>query len=132
VGVDYAPLWGVTAFFLSYILYIGLLAAMVPPALLALAEFGWPQALLIVIVIVGINLAIENVVAPSYTGKQLKLSPTIVFLSFFFWGWLLGPVGALLSMPITVLLLLVFQANENTQWLARLIGNESVDMETAT
>jgi len=132
VGVDYAPLWGVTAFFLSYILYIGLLAAMVPPALLALAEFGWPQALLIVIVIVGINLAIENVVEPSYTGKQLKLSPTIVFLSFFFWGWLLGPVGALLSMPITVLLLLVFQANKNTQWLARLIGNESVDMETAT
>ena len=85
MGVDYAPLWGVTAFFLSYILYIGLLAAMVPPALLALAEFGWPQALLIVIVIVGINLAIENVVAPSYTGKQLKLSPTIVFLSFFFY-----------------------------------------------
>jgi len=133
VGVDYALLWGVAAFFLSYIPYIGLLAAMIPPALLALAEFGWPQALLIVIVIVGMNLAIENVVEPSYTGKRLKLSPTIVFLSFFFWGWLLGPVGALLSMPITVLLLLVFQANKNTQWLARLIGNESIsDMETAT
>lgn len=131
--IDYALLWGVAAFFLSYIPYIGLLTAMIPPALLALAEFGWPQALLVVITIVGMNLAIENVVEPSYTGKRLQLSPTIVFLSFFFWGWLLGPVGALLSMPITVLLLLVFQANENTQWLARLIGNESVsDMETAT
>ncbi len=123
--IDYALLWGVTAFFLSYIPYIGLLTAMIPPALLALAEHGWPQALLVVVAIVLINLAIENVVEPSYTGKRLQLSPTIVFLSFFLWGWLLGPVGALLSMPITVMLLLVLQRYEDTLWLARIIGNES-------
>jgi predicted PurR-regulated permease PerM len=127
VGVDYALLWGVTAFFLSYIPYIGLLTAMIPPALLALAEFGWPQALLIIIAIVLINLLIENVVEPGYTGKRLQLSPTVVFLSFFIWAWLLGPVGALLSMPITVMLLLVFQSNENTLWLARIIGYGTSD-----
>ncbi len=126
IGVDYALLWGVTAFFLSYIPYIGLLAAMIPPALLALAEFGWPQALIVVVAIVFINLMIENVVEPGYTGKRLQLSPTIVFLSFFFWGWLLGPVGALLSMPITVMLLLVLQSYENTKWLARIIGTNDM------
>ena len=68
---------------------------------------------------------IENVLEPGYTGKRLSLSPTIVFLSIFFWSWLLGPVGALLSMPITVLLLLVFENNEDTLWLAKIIGSES-------
>lgn len=124
VGVDFALLWGVVAFFLSYIPYIGLLTAMIPPALLALAEHGWPQALLVVAAIVLINLMIENVVEPGYTGKRLQLSPTVVFLSFFLWGWLLGPVGALLSMPITVMLLLVLQRDEDTLWLAQIIGTQ--------
>lgn len=124
VGVDYALMWGVVAFFLSYIPYVGLLTAMVPPALLALAEHGWPQALLVVGGIVLINMMIENVVEPGYTGKRLQLSPTVVFLSFFLWGWLLGPVGALLSMPITVMLLLVLQRDEDTLWLARIIGTQ--------
>ncbi|HSN78344.1 MAG TPA: AI-2E family transporter, partial [Anaerolineae bacterium] len=82
------------------------------------------------IVVIGvtlINLLIENVLEPAYTGKRLSLSPTIVFLSVFFWSWLLGPVGALLSMPITVLLLLVSRHTEGTLWLAKIIGNESAD-----
>ncbi|MFO7663816.1 MAG: AI-2E family transporter [Chloroflexota bacterium] len=123
VGVDYAPLWGVVAFFLSYIPYIGLATAMIPPAILALAEFGWLQAAIIVIGITALNMLIENVLEPGYTGKRLQLSPTIVFVSFFFWAWLLGPIGALLSMPITVMLVLVFQGNDSTQWLARMMGN---------
>jgi AI-2 transport protein TqsA len=122
LGVDYPLLWGVCAFFLSYIPYIGLLTAMIPPALLALAESGWGAALLVVIGITAINLAIENVVEPGYTGRQLKLSPTVVFVSFFFWAWLLGPVGGLMSMSITVLLMLVFQGHESTHWLAEIIG----------
>jgi predicted PurR-regulated permease PerM len=127
LGIDYPLLWGVLAFFLSFIPFIGLAIAMIPPALLALAEFGWFQAAIVVIGITAINLLIENVLEPSFTGKRLSLSPTIVFISIFFWGWLLGPVGALLSMPITVLLLLVFQHNEGTQWLAKIISNESAD-----
>ncbi|MFN8471498.1 MAG: AI-2E family transporter [Anaerolineae bacterium] len=125
LGVDYPFLWGVLAFFLSFVPYIGLAIAMIPPTLLALAEFGWVQALIVVIGVTGINLLIENVLEPSYTGKRLSLSPTIVFLSLFFWSWLLGPVGALLSMPITVMLLLVFRNNEGTLWLAKIIGRGS-------
>jgi predicted PurR-regulated permease PerM len=122
--VDYALLWGAVAFVLSYVPYIGLATAMVPPALLALAEGGWLRAAIVVIAITAMNLTIENVVEPAYTGKRLQLSPTIVFMSFFFWAWLLGPVGALLSMPITVMLWLVFQADDSTRWMADMIGRE--------
>jgi predicted PurR-regulated permease PerM len=127
LGVDYPLLWGVLAFFLSFIPFIGLAIAMIPPALLALAESGWVQALIVIVGVTAINLLIENVLEPGMTGKRLSLSPMIVFLSIFFWGWLLGPVGGLLSMPITVLLLLVFQHNEGTQWLAKIISNETAD-----
>ncbi|MCW5859652.1 MAG: AI-2E family transporter, partial [Caldilineales bacterium] len=90
LGVDYPFLWGVLAFFLSFVPYIGLVIAMIPPTLLALAEFGWVQALIVVIGVTVINLLIENVLEPGYTGKRLSLSPTVVFLSVFFWSWLLG------------------------------------------
>lgn len=122
LDVDYPLLWGALAFVLSYIPYIGLFTAMIPPTLLALAESGWLYALLVVITITALNLAIENIVEPGYTGRRLQLSPTIVFLSFFFWAWLLGPIGALLSMPITVMLMLVCQNDNDTRWLAQLIG----------
>jgi predicted PurR-regulated permease PerM len=89
------------------------------------------QALIVVIGVTAINLLIENVLEPSYTGKRLSLSPTVVFLSVFFWSWLLGPVGALLSMPITVLLLLVFKNSESTLWLAKIIGKEDALPEEA-
>jgi predicted PurR-regulated permease PerM len=131
LGVDYPILWGVVAFFLSFVPYIGLVIAMIPPTLLALAEFGWVQALIVVIGVTAINLLIENVLEPSYTGKRLSLSPMVVFLSVFFWSWLLGPVGALLSMPITVLLLLVFKNTESTLWLAKIIGKEDTLPEEA-
>jgi len=124
LGVDYALLWGVLTFVLSYIPYIGLFTAMIPPTILALAEFGLTRGILVVVGAVVLNLLVENVLEPSYTGKKLRLSPTVVFISFFLWGWLLGPVGALLSMPITVMLMLVLSQNENTKWLANIIGHE--------
>jgi AI-2 transport protein TqsA len=124
LGVDYAALWGVLTFVLSYIPYIGLFTAMIPPAILALAEFGLLHGLLVVIGAGVINLLIENVLEPTYTGKKLNLSPSVVFVSFFVWGWLLGPIGALLSMPITVLLMLVLGRHGSTQWVAKIIGRE--------
>ena len=131
LGVDYPFLWGVVAFFLSFVPYIGLVLAMIPPTLLALAESGWVQALIVVIGVTLINLLIENVLEPGYTGKRLSLSPTILFLSVFFWSWLLGPVGASSSMPITVLLLLVFKNSESTLWFAKIIGKEDALPEEA-
>jgi predicted PurR-regulated permease PerM len=125
LGVDYPLLWGVCGFLLSYIPYIGLATAMLPPALLAWAESGPLYALLVIAGITALNFIVENVLEPSYTGKQLRLSPTAVLVSFFCWVWLLGPVGAVLSMPITVLLMLVFGSDEKTRWLADAIGRDS-------
>jgi len=91
---------------------------------LAIAEFGLPHGLLVIVGATVINLLIENVMEPSYTGKKLNLSPSVVFVSFFVWGWLLGPIGALLSMPITVMLMLILDKHESTQWLAKIISRE--------
>ena len=127
LGVDYALLWGLLAFLLSYIPYIGLTLAMIPPTLLAFAEFGLGRAVIVVVLALVINLSIENFLEPAYTGKKLSLSPSVVLISFFVWAWLLGPVGALLSMPITVLLMLVFSKNEGTSWVSRIISREPLD-----
>lgn len=123
LGVDYAWLWAILVFALSYVPYIGLLVASVPPVILAFAEYGLVRALLVIVAVAVINVGIENILAPVYTGRGLNLSPLIVFVAFFFWAWLLGPVGALLAMPITVLMLLAFEQDERTGWLAQLIGS---------
>jgi predicted PurR-regulated permease PerM len=125
LGVDYWLLWGVVTFFLSYIPYIGLALAMVPPALLAWAEHGLPTALLIVVGMVAGNLLVENVLEPTMTGRALDLSPTVVFVAFFFWTWLLGPAGILMSMPIMVMLMLALDGDERTRWAARIIGRRA-------
>lgn len=126
LGVDYALLWAVLTVFLSFVPYIGLVLAATPAFLLAWAEFGLGRALIVVVAVILINLVIENVVAPTYTGKTLDLSPAVVFVSFFFWVWMLGPVGALLAMPITVLMMLTFTLYEPTRWLAQIIGGDEI------
>jgi predicted PurR-regulated permease PerM len=127
LGVDNAVLWGLLAFLLSYIPYIGLFAASIPPTILAVAEHGLGRGAAVVIGILLINLAAENILEPKMTGKALRLSPTIVILSFFLWGWLLGPTGALLSMPITVTILLVAEQSEQTRWVARIMSSGERD-----
>ncbi len=125
VGVDYAPLWAVGAFFLSFVPYLGLTLALVPPTILALAETGPLAAAAVVLGGIALNLLAENVLEPTLTGRALSLATWLVFAMFFFWTWLLGPVGALLSMPITVLLVLVLEHNERTRWVAALLGRRA-------
>jgi predicted PurR-regulated permease PerM len=122
LGVDHALLWAVGTFFLSFIPYIGLVVAMIPPTILAFAEGGLAPAIVIVIGGTILNLAAENVLEPVLTGRALHLSTWVVFVSFFIWVWILGPVGALLSMPITVLVVLVLEQHDATLWLARAFG----------
>lgn len=124
LGVDDALLWAVCAFFLSFVPYLGLVLAMIPPAILALAESGPLAASLVIIGTTVLNVVAENVLEPTLTGRALSLSTWLVFTMFFFWVWLIGPVGALLSMPITVLIVLVLQHNEPTRWVASLLAHE--------
>lgn len=121
-GIDFAILWGVLIFLLSYIPYIGLVLASIPPTMLALFKYGPIGALAVIVVILVINMLAENVVFPSLAGKGLKLSPGILFLSLIYWNYVLGTAGVLLSIPLTVVLKIVFESFDETKWLARLMG----------
>jgi predicted PurR-regulated permease PerM len=123
LGVDYAVLWAVLAFVFSYVPYIGLTLASIPPIILAFAEYGLGTAVVAGLGVLVINLSIENLVEPAVVGRGLHLSPLFVFVSFFFWGWILGPMGVFLSMPITVILVLVLDSYDQTRWLAQVVSN---------
>jgi predicted PurR-regulated permease PerM len=121
LGVDFPLLWGVLAFFLSFVPYIGLPIAAAPGVLLALAEFGVSRALLAILGVIVINQLAEYGLDPFLLSRGLQLSPAIVFLSFTLWAWLLGAPGAFLAMPITLLLAAMFDTFPETRWLASLM-----------
>ena len=102
LGIDFAVLWGFLAFLFSFIPNIGFVLSVVPPALLALLEFGWGHCILVVVGYVIFNSIIDNVVKPKFLGKEFKMSILVVFLSLLFWGWLMGAIGAILGVPLTM------------------------------
>jgi AI-2 transport protein TqsA len=131
LGVDFPLLWGILTFFLSFIPYVGLVLAVAPAVVLALAEFGVSRAVLVIAGIVVINILAENVLSPMMMGRGLNISPTIVFLSFIVWGWLLGGPGAFLALPITLFVAVMFDTFPETRWLASLIGAGGADSGAA-
>ena len=122
LGVDFPLLWGSLTFFLSFVPYIGLVLAVAPAVVLALAEFGVSRAVLVIAGVIVINILAENVLSPMMMGRGLNISPTIVFLSFVFWAWLLGGPGAFLALPITLFVAVMLDTFPETRWLASLIG----------
>jgi predicted PurR-regulated permease PerM len=130
LGVDFPILWGILTFFLSFIPYIGLVLAVTPAVVLALAEFGVTRAVLVIIGVVVINILAENLLSPMLMGRGLNISPTIVFLSFIFWAWLLGGPGAFLALPITLFVAVMFDTFPETRWLASIIGVGGADTDT--
>jgi predicted PurR-regulated permease PerM len=104
VGVDYALLWAVLSFLLSFVPNIGFVLSMVPPMLLALLGSGWGSALVVFAGYQIINTLLDNVIGPRFIGRQMKISALVSFLSVIFWAWVLGPTGAILSVPLTVLI----------------------------
>lgn len=103
LGVNYALLWGVLSFILSFVPNIGFALSMLPPMLLGLLEQGWVTAVLVFAAYQVINTLIDNVIGPRFIGKQMNISALLSFLSVLFWAWVLGPTGAILSVPLTVL-----------------------------
>ena len=120
-GIEYAGLWTVLIFFLSFIPYIGAFFAMIPPLLLAYAQGGLGLVIIIGLLSVVINSVTENLVAPLVMGKGLSISPTVVFLSFIFWMFILGGPGAFIAMPLTVGLILFMGVFEETRGLAAML-----------
>ena len=124
IGLDFPLLWGMLAFLLNYIPTIGSIIAAVPAVLLALIQLGPAAALSTAIGFLTVNILVGNIIEPRLMGYGVGLSPLVVFLGLVFWGWVFGPVGMLLSVPLTMTLKLALESHEDSQWLAILIGSE--------
>jgi len=125
LGVDYAPLWGLLAFLLNYVPNIGSILASIPPIVLAFLELGTGSALLTALGYLVLNGLMGNVVEPRLMGRGLGLSILVVVLSLLFWGWVLGPVGMLLAVPLTMTVKRALESNEGTRWLAILLDSQA-------
>lgn len=122
-GLDYAIMWGVVAFLLNFIPNIGSIIAAVPAVLLSLVQLGGVAALVTATVYLTVNVVIGSIVEPRVMGKGVGLSVLVVFLSLAFWGWVLGPVGMLLSVPLTMAVRIALDGIEHTRWLAILLAS---------
>lgn len=123
LGIDYAILWGVLSFLLSFLPNIGFIIALTPPTLLALIQFGFGRAIAVLGGYVVINFVVDNIVKPRFVGERLDLSPLVVVISLLFWGWLLGPMGALAAVPLSIGARFVFESFEESRWLAYLMSD---------
>ena len=122
LGVDYPVLWGLLAFLLNYVPNIGSIIAAVPAVLLALVQLGPAAAAWSAAGYFAINVVFGNVLEPRFMGRGVGLSSLVVFLSLIFWGWVLGPVGMFLSVPLTITAKIALAASDETRWAAVLLG----------
>ena len=123
LDVDYPVMWALLAFLLNFVPTVGSFLAAVPAVLLALIQLGPIEAGFLGMAYVVINLVIGNVIEPRWMGKGLNLSPLVVFLSLVFWGWVLGPVGMLLSIPLTILVKIALESDSDTAWIGIMLGS---------
>lgn len=119
--IDFAILWGFLTFLFGYIPFLGFILAAFPPVLLALFKYGPLGALIILAGVWLINEFVESVVFPSFAGKSLKLSTSIVFLSLLYWSFVLGPPGALIAVPLTMVVKMILESDDNTLWMAEIM-----------
>lgn len=122
LGIDYAVLWGLLAFLLNFIPNIGSLIAAIPPVALGLLDYGPGRAIVVAVCIVSINVAFSNVLEPRLMGRSFGISPWMVFVALLFWAYVLGPVGMILAIPLTVALKLGLEMSDRTKWLAALMA----------
>ena len=128
LGLDFAVLWGVLSFAFNFIPNIGFYLALVPPLLIAIIELGWLKAALFAVAYVLINNFFDMVIAPRYLAKGLDLSVLVTFLSVIIWSWILGPIGAFLALPLTIMVkTLLLEPFPQTQLIAKLMGSGSED-----
>ncbi len=122
IGVDFPILWGLVAFLLNYIPNIGSGIATIPAVALALVQLGPDGALWTAGLFLSVNLVIGSIVEPRMMGKGMGLSTFVVFFSLLFWGFILGPIGMFLSVPLTMVIKIITARNPNTKWIAIILG----------
>lgn len=122
LGIDFPILLGGTAFLLNFVPNVGSIIAALPAVAMGLFDHGLTTGLICAIGYVCINVGISNFIEPRYMGRGLGLSTLIVILSLIFWGWVLGPIGMLLSIPLTMALKIGLESSPDTHWIGILMG----------
>lgn len=122
LGVEFALMWSVLAFLLNFIPNIGATISAIPPMLQAMLFNGWYECLMVGALFSAIHMVIGNIIEPRVMGRRLGMSTLVVFLSLLFWGWLLGPVGMLLSVPLTSVCKIWMETTKGGSKLAILLG----------
>lgn len=124
-GLDFYPLWGILAFALNYIPVVGSFIAGVAPTVLALLVKTPADAVVVMFGFFLINTFLGNFVEPMLMGRRFGLSTLVVLLSVMFWGWLWGPIGMLLAVPLTMMVKVILDNSDEFRWIAVAIGKES-------
>lgn len=125
--VDFPLLWGLVAFLLNYIPNIGSILAAIPAVVLAWIDHNLTYSLVLASGYVAINIFFGNFIEPRWMGRRFGLSTLVVFLSLVFWGWVLGPAGMLLSVPLTMIVKIALESSPETRWIAILLESEASD-----
>ena len=123
VQIEYPFLWGLIAFLLNYIPQLGSYVAAVPPILLALVQYDLTWATVVAVGYIAINVLMANIIEPQWLGRTLGLSTLVVFMSLLFWGFIFGPIGMFLSVPLTMVVKVSLEHSDDLQWVAILLGS---------
>jgi AI-2 transport protein TqsA len=125
LGIDFPLFWGTLAFLFNYIPSVGSIIASIPPIMLGLLQFGVGRALLVAIGYLVVNVTLGNLLEPNLMGRRLGLSTLVVILSLVFWGFVLGPVGMLLAVPMTMIVKIWLENTRDLRWLAVMLGKSA-------
>lgn len=131
LGIDFAILWSGLAFFFNFVPFIGAVLMAIPAILIALLQAGLQTMLLVVLGYLVINTMIGSILEPRLMGRGLGMSALAVLLSLLFWGWVFGTVGVFLSVPLTMALMIAFEASPDTRPLVVLLGPDVTSKPTA-
>jgi predicted PurR-regulated permease PerM len=127
LGVPYAIVWGLLSWLMGYIPSVGFWVALIPPVLVAYSTLGVQTAVIVFVGYVLINGSVQNFLQPKMMGQGLGISPLVVFVSLFVWAWLLGGIGAILAVPLTMIIIAVLHNFDNTRWIATLMSTPTSD-----
>jgi len=124
LGIDFAILWGIVAGLLNFIPTIGSFIAAIPAILVAIVSTDVLHILLVISLYLVVNVSIGSIMEPRLLGKTLGLSPVIVLISLLVWGWVFGPIGMLLAVPLTMIAKLALDSNPKTRWAGILLSDQ--------
>ncbi|MDV7242823.1 MULTISPECIES: AI-2E family transporter [Rhodococcus] len=132
LGIPLPILWGLLSFITNYVPNVGFVLGLVPPALLALLAGGPGLMLTVIVVYSVINVIIQSVIQPKFVGDAVGLSVTFTFLSLVFWTWILGPLGAILAIPLTLMAkALLIDIDPSTRWVNTILSDAPPPPEPA-